>query len=144
MESITKITKYCLCFLLITLIQGCWTSESDITEVDKLVGNFKVIYNQNDTKAGYILSLNSKQDLYQHVEKRCEALYYDSTKIFVKYTWHDADTTHHYSRIKILKNEKIPYQKQELSSKDFYESVKFCKDCIERKYAKSPVRQNVP
>jgi hypothetical protein len=139
MDSITKMTKYCLCLILLAHTQGCWTSESDTTEVDKLIGNFNVIYNQNDTKAGYILSLNSKKDLHQYIEKRCEALYYDSTKIYVKYTWHDADTTYHYSKINILRDEKIPYQKQELSSNDFYKSVKSCKDCIEKKYGKVAV-----
>ncbi len=138
MESAVKVIKNWSCLILLTLLQGCWTSENDTTEVNNLVGNFKVIYSQNDTKAGYILSLNSEQGSYQHIEKRCEALYYDSTKIFVKYTSHDADTTHHYSRIKILKDEKIPYQKQEISSKDFYKSVKSCKDCIEKKYGKAP------
>ncbi|WP_428661351.1 hypothetical protein [Runella sp.] len=134
MESINKITKYRICILLLTFIQGCWTSESDTTEVDKLLGNFKVIYNQNDTKAGHILSLNSKQGSYQHIEKRCEQIYFDSTEILVKYTWHDADTTHHYSRVKILTNEKISYQKHELSSKEFYKRVESCKDCVEKKY----------
>jgi hypothetical protein len=134
MESINKITKYGVSILLLILVQSCWTSENDTMEVDNLVGSFKVIYNQNDTKAGHILSLNSQQGSYQYIEKRCEEVYFDSTEIFVKYTWHDADTTHHYSRVKIQTNEKVPYQKQELSYKDFYKRVESCKDCLEKKY----------
>jgi len=136
MESTIKIAKNSLCFFLLTLFQGCWTSESDITEVDKLVSRFKVIYNKNDTRAGYILSLNSGNGSYQYIEKRCKRIYFDSTDIFVQFTWHDADTTHHYSRIKILNNENVSYQKQELSSKDFYERIKTCKDCVEIIYDK--------
>lgn len=138
MESTNKITKYGLSILLLILVQSCWTSENDITVVDNLVGNFKIILDKNDKKAGHILSRNHSSGMYQDIEKRCEEVYFDSTEIFVKYTWHDADTTRHYSRIKILKNEKAPYQKQELSYKDFYKRVESCKDCVEKKYNKSP------
>lgn len=125
-------------FLLVAFSQGCWTSENDIVEVNKLVGNFNVVYNKNDEKAGYMLSLNVDNGLYQYIEKRCENIYFDSTEIFVKYTWHDADSTSHYSRIKILTNEKVPYQKQELSFEDFHKRLKLCKGCTEIKYDKIP------
>ena len=137
MESTIKIAKYSLCVLLMTFLQGCWTSENDITEVDRLVGRFKVIYSKNDTRAGYVLSHNSGNGSYQYIEKRCKRIYFDSTNIFVQFTRNEADTTNHYSRIKILNGENASYQKQELSSKDFYERIKACKDCAEIAYNKS-------
>jgi hypothetical protein len=86
--------------------------------------------------AGHILSHGTSNGMHQYIEKRCERIYFDSTEILVKYTWHGADTTHHYSQIRILANEKVPYQKQDLSSEDFHNSLKLCKDCIEIKYDK--------
>lgn len=138
MEPPIKLVKKISCFLLLTTLQGCWTTENDIIEVSKLVGNFNVVYNQNDVSAGYILGFTSDNGSYQHIEKRCEDIYFDSTEIFVKYTWNNADTIQHYSRIRIFEKEKAPYQKQELSGRDFYKRVKSCKDCTEIKYNKGP------
>ncbi|OJV17393.1 MAG: hypothetical protein BGO21_14030 [Dyadobacter sp. 50-39] len=136
MESTVKVEKITIFFLLLAFLQGCWTSENDIIEVTKLVGNFNIVYNKNDAPSGYILSLYTGSGLYRHIEKRCERVYFDSTEIFVEYTWHDADTTHHYSRIRILTNERVPFHKQELSSKEFHKLLELCKDCIEKKYDK--------
>lgn len=134
MVSVTRITKYFFFLLSLSLIQGCWTSENDTSEVDKLVCNFKVIKNKNDVKAGKILSFNSRPGSYEYIQERCEKIYFNSTEIFVKFKRMENDTNYHYCKLLITPNQRMAFQKKELSQNEFHESIEACKDCIEKKY----------